>query len=119
MRLPWLLVTLVLASALAYLQHEALANLWYWHYPWFDTVMHFLGGLTVASFGIALLDRHRAIVFLTGMLAIAVGWELFELAINAEREANFAFDTALDLLMDAVGMSLAYLAARYTLWRSA
>jgi hypothetical protein len=119
MRLSWLLAALVLSSLLAFLQHEALANLWYWRYLWFDTVMHFLGGLALASFGIALLDKHRALVFLAGMLAIAVGWELFELAINAEREANFAFDTSLDLLMDALGMSLAYLAARLTLWRSA
>jgi hypothetical protein len=119
MRLSWLLAALVFASALAYLQHQALANLWYWYYPWFDTLMHFLGGLTVATFGIVLLNTRRAFVFLGGMLAIAVGWELFELAIHQEQEANFAFDTSLDLLMDALGMTLAYVAARLTLWRSA
>lgn len=119
MRLAWLLAALVFASILAYLQYEALANLWYWYYPWFDTIMHLLGGLTVAAFGIALLEKHRAFVFLGGMLAIAIGWELFELGINAQQEANFAFDTSLDLLMDALGMSTAYVAARFTLWRSA
>lgn len=119
MRLSWLLAALVSASVLAYLQHEALANLWYWHYPWFDTLMHFIGGLTVATFGIALLAKRRAFVFIAGMLLIAVGWELFELAIHAEREANFAFDTSLDLLMDALGMTVAYVLARYTLWHSA
>ena len=119
MRLAWLLAALVFATLLAYLQHNALANLWYWHYPWFDTLMHFLGGLTVATFGIALLDTRRALVFLAAMLGIAIGWELFELSINAEREANFAFDTSLDLLMDALGMSLAYLTARISIWRYA
>lgn len=119
MRLTWLLAALVCASALSYLQYEALANFWYWDYPWFDTVMHFLGGLTVATFGIALLNKRRALLFFGGMLTIAVGWELFELAINAQREANFAFDTSLDLLMDAFGMSLAYVLARFTIWRSA
>ena len=119
MRLYWLLATLVLASLLAFLQYEALGNLWYWYYPWFDTLMHFLGGLTVASFAVALLAKRRALLFLAGMLTIAVGWELFELAINAQRERNFAFDTSLDLLMDAVGMSIAYVTARFTLWRSA
>lgn len=119
MRLYWLLAALVLAALLAFLQHYALANLLYWYYPWFDTLMHFLGGLTVASFGIALLEKHRALVFLGGMLLIAIGWELFELAINAQREANFAFDTSLDLLMDACGMSLAYIGARLTIWHSA
>ncbi len=119
MRLYWLIAALLFASLLAYLQHEALTNLWYWYYPWFDTLMHFIGGLALAVFGIALLHKRRALIFLAGMLGIAVGWELFELAINAQREANFAFDTSLDLLMDACGMSLAYVAARLTLWRSA
>lgn len=119
MRLYWLLTALVLAGALTYLQHIALANLLYWYYPWFDTMMHFLGGLTVAVFGIALLKKKRALVFLCGMIAIAVGWELFELGINAQREENFAFDTSLDLLMDALGMSIAYVLARFTIWRSA
>ena len=119
MRLYWLLAALVLASLLTYLQHNALANLWYWYYPWFDTLMHFVGGLTVAVFGIALLKKKRALVFLGGMLAIAVGWELFELSINAQRELNFVFDTSLDLLMDALGMSSAYVLARFTIWRSA
>lgn len=119
MRLYWLLATLVLAAALAFLQYEALQNLWYWRYPWFDTLMHFLGGITVASFAIALLAKRRALLFLGGMLAIAVGWELFELGINAQREANFAFDTAVDLLMDALGMSIAYITARFTIWHSA
>jgi hypothetical protein len=119
MRLSWLLAALALALSVSYIQHEALAHLWYWHYPWLDTFVHFLGGLAVASFGIAILDRRRALVFLGAMLSIAVGWEVFEYLIHAEREANFAFDTALDLLMDALGMSLAYVTARYTIWRSA
>ena len=119
MRLAWLFSALVLASALALAQQLALEHLLYWKYLWFDTFMHFLGGLTVSVFGIALLDTKRAIVFLSAMLSIAIGWELFELLINAQREANFAFDTSLDLLMDALGMSTGYLIARRTLWRSA
>ncbi|MES2931825.1 MAG: hypothetical protein V4682_04010 [Patescibacteria group bacterium] len=117
MRLVWLFSALILAGILAFLQHYALANLLYWHYPWFDTMMHFLGGLTVATFGIVLLAKRRALVFLVAMFGIAVGWELFELLINAEREANFAFDTSLDLLMDALGMTVTYLTARLSIWR--
>lgn len=119
MRLYWLLAALILAGLLAYLQHTALDQLLYWRYLWFDTLMHFLGGLTMAVFGIALLAKRRAFIFLGAMFAIAAGWELFELAINAQREANFAFDTSLDLLMDACGMSLAYVAARLSIWRYA
>lgn len=119
MRLAWFIAALILAGILAFLQHIALEQLLYWRYPWFDTLMHFVGGLTVAAFGIALLARRRAFVFLGAMLTVAVGWELFELAINAQREANFYFDTSLDLLMDACGMSLAYVAARLSIWRYA
>ncbi len=119
MRLAWLVAALVLASLLAYFQYVALEHFLYWRYLWLDTFMHFLGGLTVSVFLAALLDRKRALVFLLGMLVIAAGWELFELSINAERENNFEFDTSLDLLMDAVGMSLGYVLARLTLWRSA
>lgn len=119
MRLSWLFAALILASVLAVTQHLALENLWYWRYVWLDTFVHFLGGLTVGAFLVAILDRSRPLVFLAGMVAIAAGWELFELAINAQREANFAFDTALDLLMDALGMAAAYVLARFTIWRSA
>lgn len=119
MRFAWLIAALILAGTLAYLQHTALEELLYWRYPWFDTLMHFVGGLTVATFGIALLAKRRAFVFLGAMLGVAIGWELFELAINAQREANFYFDTSLDLLMDAVGMSIAYIAARLSIWRYA
>ncbi|MBU1293108.1 hypothetical protein KJ819_03545 [Patescibacteria group bacterium] len=119
MRLPWLISALILAAVLALLQHVALADYLYWRYPWFDTLMHFLGGLTVACFAVGLLRKHRAQLFLVGMVAIAVGWEVFEFAIGTQREANFVFDTSLDLLMDTLGMVTVYLVARYTLWRSA
>lgn len=119
MRLPWLLAALVFAAALALLQHWALAEFLYWRYPWFDTMMHFLGGLAAATFVVGLLHRKRAQLFLVGMVLVAVGWEVFELAINAQREANFIFDTSLDLLMDTLGMATVYLTARLTLWHSA
>lgn len=119
MRLIWLLAALVLAAALAFLQYWALADFLYWKYPWFDTMMHFIGGLAIGTFAAAFLGIRRSRVFLLGMVAVAVGWELFELVIHAEREANFVFDTSLDLLMDTVGMTIAYALARYTLWRSA
>jgi hypothetical protein len=118
MRLPWLLTALFLAAILATLQHWALSEFLYWRYPWFDTLMHFLGGLTVASFAVGVLHRKRAQVFLVTMVGIAIGWEVFEYVISSLREANFVLDTALDLLMDTLGMAVVYLLARLTLWRS-
>lgn len=119
MRLAWLLAALVLASSLAITQYLALEHLLYWKYVWLDTFVHLLGGITIGVLGIAILDIRRPLVFVAMMVAVALGWELFEFAINAEREDNFAFDTALDLLMDAIGITIAYTIARYTLWRSA
>jgi hypothetical protein len=119
MRLPWLFAALILAALLASLQHWALRDYLYWQYPWFDTLMHFLGGLTAASFIVGVLREKRAQLFLIGMVLVAVGWEVFEFSIGTSREANFVFDTSLDLLMDTVGMATVYLVARYTLWHSA
>lgn len=119
MRLPWLFAALILAALLATLQHWALREYLYWQYPWFDTPMHFLGGLTAGTFIVGLLRKKRAQLFLLGMVLVAVGWEVFEFSIGIPREANFVFDTSLDLLMDTVGMATVYLVARYTLWHSA
>ncbi|HEX2792267.1 MAG TPA: hypothetical protein VHO23_00930 [Candidatus Paceibacterota bacterium] len=119
MRLRLLFIALVLATALAYAQHVALEHFLYWRYPWFDTFMHFLGGLTLAVFLIAVFRRARPRLFLLGMIGVAVGWEAFELLIGTEREANFVLDTSLDLLMDTLGAVAAYALARFTVWRSA
>lgn len=118
MRLSWLFLALTFATALAYAQHVALAEFLYWRFPWFDTFMHFLGGLTIGTLVIGVFRDLRPKLFLGALVAVAVGWELFELVINAEREANFAFDTSLDILMDALGALLAYVVARLTVWRS-
>lgn len=119
MRLSWLFGAFIFAAALVFLQHWALADFLYWRFPWFDTLMHFLGGLTVATFAIGLLYRPRILLFALMMCSVAIGWEVFEFSIGTVREANFVLDTGLDLLMDTVGMSASYLVARLTLWRSA
>jgi len=37
------------------------------------------------------------------VVVVSIGWEFFEFTAGVPREANFAFDTSLDLLMDGVG----------------
>lgn len=118
-RLYWLLAALVLAAALALLQSYALENYLYWRLWWFDIPMHILGGLAVGSFLIGFLIRFRPRLFLLGCLIIFVGWEVFEYLAGFPREANYAFDTALDLLDDTVGALVAYGIARITLWKRA
>lgn len=46
------------------------------------------------------------------LACIAFGWELFELWAGMPREANFAFDTTIDLIMDALGGICGYFLAK-------
>jgi hypothetical protein len=118
MRLPWLLAALVVSAALALMQAFALDNFLYWKYEWYDVPMHFLGGVAIAVFSVALLMHYRPRIFLGLVFLGAVGWEVFEFFAGFPREANFAFDTALDLLMDTLGAVAVYAVARFSVWRS-
>lgn len=119
MRLLWLLMVLVLASCLAVIHAWALSAYLYWRIVWLDMPVHLLGGLTIGMGVIALLHVFRPWVFVVLMVLAIVGWEVFELLIGIPREANFVFDSALDVLMGALGGVVAYFLARLTLWRSA
>lgn len=118
-RLPWLLATLVCALIVAALEQWAVADFLYWRYVWFDMIMHFLGGLTIGLALVALMaSKCRPFWFLSGMIAVAIGWEVFEVLIGSPREANYVLDSSIDLLMDTAGALIAYGAARHTIWRS-
>ena len=118
MRFAWFLVALLLSFTLAVLQQWAVADHLYWRYEWFDVLMHFLGGLTIASILIALLSKFRPAWFGLLLVGVFIGWEVFEYVFGIPRESNYVFDTALDFLMDALGALAVYVVARYTLWRS-
>lgn len=119
MRILWLLMALVLSTMLALFHSFALATYLYWQYVWLDVPVHLLGGLTLGMVFIGIETRFRPIAFVLFMAAVIIGWEVFEYMIGTPREANFIFDTSLDVLMGALGGTLAYLLARFTLWRSA
>lgn len=109
----------VLATCLALIHTWALNSHLYWEYVWLDVPVHLLGGLTLSMLFIGALDRFRPWVFVCLMALSIAGWEVFEYVLGAPREANFIFDSALDVLMGAVGGVVGYFLARYTLWRSA
>jgi len=119
MRLYWFLLALVSSGVLALVHNVASAEYLYWTYRWLDVPMHILGGFALASLLVAFLFRFRPGYFLLGMVVVAVGWEVFEAFIGIPRPADYLFDTATDVLNDAIGGSLAYILARYTIWRSA
>lgn len=118
MRMYWFGTALILSALLATLHLWAFEEFLYWRYVWFDILMHFLGGLALGVFLAAFLNAWRPMLFLVACTAILTGWELFEYLLGFPREANYVFDTALDLLMGTLGMLLAYGVARFTLWRS-
>ncbi len=120
MRFRLLIASFIFAIILALLEQVALADFLYWHYVWFDTVMHFIGGLTIGTLVSALLTRFRPVFYIIGVLVLAVGWEVFEFYLGSNiHSRNFFFDTSVDLLMDAIGATVAYILARATIWHSA
>lgn len=113
------LTQLFLLLLIAVLHLSALALSLYWLYPWFDVLLHFLGGVWVFLALVWLAERFRVpyrvfLVFL-GVLFVGVGWEVFELLAGIPREANFVLDTSIDLLMDSLGGITGVLLTRYLL----
>ncbi len=119
MRLRLLIAALIFSAILIFLEQLALSNFLYWHYVWFDTVMHFIGGLTIGTFVAAVLPRFQPFYYVVFVSLLAVGWEVFEFYFGNNAHArNFFFDTSVDVLMDAFGAITAYTLARTTIWRS-
>lgn len=116
-RLAWLFAALALSALLASLEAWAVTDHLYWRYVWSDTVMHFIGGAMAGALAVGALARKRPAPFVLVVAVIAFGWEYYEIAIGTPHAKNYAFDTSLDLLMDALGAILAYAAARQTIWR--
>lgn len=116
-RAYWFIAALILSAALALLNFWALDQYLYWKNVWFDIPMHFLGGLTIGVFAAALVYRFRPWFFVLLSTVAFVGWEVFEYLFGIPKEANYVFDTSLDLLMDALGALIVYGVARATLWR--
>jgi putative membrane protein len=97
----------------------------YWHYWWFDIVMHGLGGLWVALIALWLycfsrfsrkslgVSRHSLFAIAVGStVLIGVGWEIFEYVSNLTFVLpfeNYIGDTLADLAMDLAGSFLAYI----------
>lgn len=92
------------------------ANFFYWYVsiPWFDMLMHALGGLFVAVWGSALLfpllKGQRALLWLIVVTAfvLIVGflWEVFEFSVQGlvhiETIANIP-DSLSDMVFDMIG----------------
>lgn len=89
----------------------------YWSVEEFDSLVHFFGGAFAALFFIWIYFfsgyfkpekrgfKDFLLVSLIGMVFVSVSWEIYELLIGEAIFAgdNYAYDTALDFLMDFLG----------------
>src|SRR3989344_9420295 len=110
-----LITSLCFAALLWTLNQIALVFYFYWTLAWYDIMMHFLGGLTIGVFLICIFrianisTRSFLVVFLLAMF-ISIDWEIFEYVNDiVDPTENYAIDTAYDLVMDALGITAAYL----------
>jgi VanZ family protein len=117
MRIQWLLAALLLTGALLGLHWWAMEDFLYWQLQWFDVPMHFLGGLSLGVLAVGFLHTYKPRLFIAGLLAAFIAWELFELAFGLPREDAYILDTCVDIVMDTLGAVLAYAIARKTIWR--
>ena len=118
MRFYWLLAALLLSLAVASIHYLAIDRFLYWHYVWLDVPVHFLGGLTIGTFLVYLSPRFRPRAYIAALVLVILGWEVFEYVFGTPKDDNYLFDTAIDLLMGALGAITVYIIARFTLWRS-
>ena len=92
----------------------------YWDMRWFDSLAHFLGGLSMGFiclwvwyvsglFGKGTPNKKQAfLVSLIGGMLIGIGWEFFEFANGiAHPIGSYALDTFNDVLADFVGSATA------------
>ena len=118
---PLLYITFGLSVLLWALNFIALDLYLYWTIGWYDIMMHFLGGLTIGALVVWFLNlgdrslRSFLMIFLYTMI-VGIGYEIFEYVNGITFSTQkYPVDTALDLGMDAVGATVAYLIAKQIL----
>ena len=110
-----LYIAFTLALLICFLNYLAIMLYLYWTSFWYDYMMHFLGGVSIAVMAMWLLgvnERNRKNFWpvLIVVMAVGVGWEIFEYFIKAVPSPlqSYKVDTTHDLIMDAIGGVVAY-----------
>lgn len=103
---------LALTLALGWLYLVGQQNYFFWIYPWFDVVLHLVGGMIMGlwacgvSAGHALSLRSSFIFLSIIVLAGSIAWEIFEQVLNL---AGNSLDTLSDLLFGIAGALVVFL----------
>lgn len=103
----------------------------YWKFWWLDIIAHFGGGFWIGGFSLwalayffprALQDRRN--FFFVGFslvvgLTVGLWWEIYEVSIRLVPVPwnEYMFDTVLDLILDAIGASVAAICFLY-FWKN-
>ena len=114
-----ILIAFAALAGLVFILNEiAGAYYLYFFYWWYDIMMHFLGGVLIgglAAWGALRRDEtatlpHVMLVMLAAILAVGIGWEIFEYATGQYvGQKSIIADTTIDLIMDVLGAALAAL----------
>lgn len=117
----FLFLSLLVVGVVGYLDHQARLLFWYWEYPWFDVLMHLMGGIAVTAFMMWAAERFLPtyapyLVAIPALIAVGVSWEVFEWFAKAPSEVDYVLDTVTDLVMDGVGGALVI--SLYSIWKS-
>ena len=114
---PLFIETLVFLAVLGVLHVIAIAYHLYWSIYEFDSLVHFLAGITLSLFFLWLyffsglfdppkrtLGKFLLVAVLGAMLA-SVLWEIYELIFDQTmaQKADYAYDVTLDLIIDLLG----------------
>lgn len=116
---PIVILFLIIASIFALVHTVAVEASLYWHYWWFDIVMHFWGGLLIAL-GVVSITTFRCVTLrptfslVFGVVCvIAIGWEFFEWQVGLFNPAIHIPDTIYDVTMGLTGGLLGYLILKH------
>jgi len=107
----------ILLAVVGILNYIAVIYHLYWSVYEFDSILHFLGGATLAAFFLWFYffsgffnpqDRslkNFLMIAIIGMLFVAVSWEIFELFLGEDvlQKAEYPYDTMMDFIMDFLG----------------
>ena len=118
-----------LSIIVSFLHYSALVLSLYYTVSWFDIMMHFIGGSLIGLLFIFILyiyewkpfqKNNKATVFIVtlgGVLIVGLAWELWELFVGFTDITTDFPDTLLDIIMDLLGGSMAFLYAKKYLWQ--
>lgn len=113
----------------SFLHYSALVLSLYYTVSWFDIMMHFIGGALIGLIFILIFyiyewkpfqKNNKATVFIVtlgGVLIVGLAWELWELFVGFTDITTDLPDTLLDIIMDLLGGSMAFLYAKKYLWQ--